>query len=253
MLTVSWRGAGGGRAKLKAMKTRPLLCELHAHTTWSDGALTIAGLIDLYGRNGFDVLAVTDHVVRANDPWLEGCRYVTAATYGAYLEELEREAARARRQYGLLVLPGLELSYNDVDPRAAGHALAVGLRTFVGVDGGLEPALEAAAAAGSALVAAHPSPPGELDRRRTCMFAAQPHTRELVHRFELFNRNELFEWVARERLAALATGDFHRPEHLATWKTLLPCSPTEEAVLAYLRSPRPAYLAQLSAEVAIAA
>jgi len=42
----------------------PLLCELHAHTTWSDGVLTPAELVDLYGRCGFDVLAVTDHVVR---------------------------------------------------------------------------------------------------------------------------------------------------------------------------------------------
>jgi 3',5'-nucleoside bisphosphate phosphatase len=42
-----------------------LLCELHAHTTWSDGALTVPELVDLYGRSGFDVLAITDHVVRA--------------------------------------------------------------------------------------------------------------------------------------------------------------------------------------------
>jgi predicted metal-dependent phosphoesterase TrpH len=46
----------------------PLLCELHAHTTWSDGSLTLTQLVDLYGRSGFDVLAVTDHVVR-DQPW----------------------------------------------------------------------------------------------------------------------------------------------------------------------------------------
>ena len=27
---------------------RPLLCELHAHTTWSDGALSVPALVDLY-------------------------------------------------------------------------------------------------------------------------------------------------------------------------------------------------------------
>ncbi|MFL5979468.1 MAG: hypothetical protein ACJ76O_12700 [Gaiellaceae bacterium] len=31
-------------------------------------------------------------------------------------------------------------------------------------------------------------------------------------------------------------GDFHRPEHFATWKTLLPCAKEEEAVVGYLRS-----------------
>jgi predicted metal-dependent phosphoesterase TrpH len=45
-------------------KLEPLLCELHAHTTWSDGLLSPRELCDLYGRAGFDVLAVTDHTVR---------------------------------------------------------------------------------------------------------------------------------------------------------------------------------------------
>ena len=49
----------------------PLLCELHAHTRWSDGELTVAELVDLHGRSGFDVLCVTDHVIRTNDPWHE--------------------------------------------------------------------------------------------------------------------------------------------------------------------------------------
>ena len=47
----------------------PLLCELHAHTRWSDGELTVAELVDLHGRSGFDVLCITDHVVRSDDPW----------------------------------------------------------------------------------------------------------------------------------------------------------------------------------------
>jgi hypothetical protein len=34
----------------------------------------------------------------------------------------------------------------------------------------------------------------------------------------------------------VANGDFHRPEHLASWKTLLPCEKEEEAVVGYLRS-----------------
>ena len=47
-----------------ATKQNPLLCELHAHTTWSDGALSLRELCDLYGRRGFDVLVVTDHTTR---------------------------------------------------------------------------------------------------------------------------------------------------------------------------------------------
>src|SRR5215472_7146546 len=95
----------------------PLLCEFHAHTTWSDGALSLPELVDLYGRSGFDVLCVTDHVNRSDDPWLPAGaepRGVRAGSHDAYLAELEREAARARRAYDLLLLPGLELSLNDL-------------------------------------------------------------------------------------------------------------------------------------------
>jgi histidinol phosphatase-like PHP family hydrolase len=83
-----------------------LLCELHAHATWSDGALTVPELVDLYSHSGFDVLAITDHVVRADDP---------------------------ARRTGSTV--------DHADPRRAAHALAIGLRRFVELDRGLEPAL----------------------------------------------------------------------------------------------------------------
>jgi len=45
------------RATLYPMRRTlgPLLCELHAHTRWSDGELTVRELVDLHGRGGFDV------------------------------------------------------------------------------------------------------------------------------------------------------------------------------------------------------
>lgn len=235
------------------MKLRPLLCELHSHSTWSDGALSLPELVDLYGRNGFDVLAVTDHVLREDDPFTPARRCVHAANFEAYLDELADEAARAHETYDLLVIPGLELSFNAYDARRAGHALALGLRDFVHVDAGLEAALERARSHGAALIAAHPSPPQHLDGRRTAAFAAEPRLRALVDRFELFNRNELFAWVADAQLPGIATGDFHRPEHLATWKTLLPCAKDERAIVSYLRSGSPAFLAPLGAAERIAA
>jgi predicted metal-dependent phosphoesterase TrpH len=243
------------------LRTRPaaLLAELHAHTTWSDGALSIAELVDLYGRNGFDVLCVTDHVVRSDDPWLEAearsASAVAPERYGDYLAELDREAARALRSYELLVIPGLELTYNDLDPAQAAHALAVGLREPVSIDAGVEEAIEAAAAAGAAVVAAHPFDREETPypSRLTRRFACDPDLARRVHRFELFNRRQLFGWVAAAGLPGVGCGDFHRPEHIAGWKTLIPCSKDEEAVVAYLRSPRPVYLACLDEETELLA
>jgi len=223
-----------------ATKVAPLLCELHAHTTWSDGALSVPDLVDLYGRAGFDVLAVTDHTLPG---W-----HVQKADFGAYLEDIEREADRARRQYGLVLVPGLELTHEDPDPMRAGHAVAVGLRRFVGVEDGLEEALRASRAHGAALVAAHPYRPEDASSslRGTAAFASDPERwAPLVDRFELFNRETLFGWVVDAGLPAVANGDFHVLDHLAGWKTLLPCAKEEQAVIDYLRSPRPAFLVHL--------
>jgi predicted metal-dependent phosphoesterase TrpH len=235
------------------MSTRPgpLLAELHAHTTWSDGTLTVTELVDLYGRAGFDVLAVTDHVVRTDDPWPgEDALGVSRADYAKYGSAIARAAERAWSLYGLLVLPGLELTYNDLDPAEAAHAVAVGLQDYVSVDGGIAGAMETARAAGAALIAAHPYDvePSPSASRLTQRFARDRSLAGLAHRFELFNRSQLFPWVAEAGLPVVACGDVHEREHLYGWKTLLPCQRDAEAIVAYLRSTRPAYLTRIEAD-----
>jgi predicted metal-dependent phosphoesterase TrpH len=219
-----------------------LLCELHAHTTWSDGYLTLAELVDLYGRHEFDVLCITDHVVRLDDPMTTA---VDSWTWSAYASAVRAEAARALDEYGLVLIPGLELTDNDQDePDRSAHALAIGLERHVAVDRGIVTALEAANEQGAALVAAHPyhaadSTPLRLTRRIATELES---FQGLIHRYELFNRYEVFSWVAEERLPAVASGDVHRATHLASWKTLLPCEKHPAAVVEYLRSSGQAFL-----------
>lgn len=228
-------------------RRRPLLCELHAHSTWSDGELSLDELVELYGTRGFDVLCITDHVVRAVDPTSHA---IDAHNHAAYLEAIEDVADRARRDHGLLVMPGLELTYSDLDPDLAVHAVAVGLRRFVGVDEGPRAAMAEARAAGSAIIAAHPHSherdptPGRTTRG---VFRDPTHMRELVDRYELVNRHHVFAWVAGARLPSIACGDTHVPEHVLTWKTLLPCRQTEADVVAFLRSSATAHLTRVDA------
>jgi predicted metal-dependent phosphoesterase TrpH len=239
---------------MKAMrgKLSPLLAELHAHTTWSDGDYSVRELVDLYGALGFDVLCVTDHTYRSDDPHVpsRGRREVDADAFPAYLREIEAEAGRARSRYSLLLLPGIELSYNAVDPRRSAHAVAVGLRELVSLEDGISAAIEHAAAAGAAVIGAHPDDGAEPASRPhpTLAFSCNPELAGRVHRFELFNRSQLYSWVARAGHASVAAGDFHRDEHLSGWKTLIPCQRSEAAVVDYLRSPRPVYLARFDVE-----
>jgi predicted metal-dependent phosphoesterase TrpH len=218
-----------------------LLCELHAHTTWSDGVLDLEEVVDLYGTRGFDVLAVTDHTVRLDDPL--PCS-VDRWSWPAYATCVRAAAERAAREYGLVVLLGLELTDNCSDPDSSAHALALGLEHFVSVEPGLVPALEEARDQGAAVIAAHPySTVDPLPLRSTRrIYRERESLAGLIHRYELFNRNETFAWVAQEGLPPIATGDFHSRHHIASWKTLLQCEQDEEAIVDCLRSRARVYL-----------
>jgi len=201
-------------------------------------------VVDLYGRRGFDVLCITDHVVR-------GGGMVTAERHPAYLDAIRMQAARADALYGMLVIAGLELTYDDPsDSTRSAHAVAVGLERFVSLERGIGAAMEEARAAGAALIAAHPhgAVPDTIPGRTTRRFWRDPELRTLAHRFELINRHRVFAWVAASGLPAVANGDFHVPEHVDTWKTLLPCARTQEAVVGFLRSEAPAALTRVEPE-----
>lgn len=75
-----------------------LRCQLHAHTTNSDGDASAGGLCDLYARAGYDALAITDH-------W-----HVTADACD-----------------GILVIPSSELSCAAPSPSGEAEALALGV------------------------------------------------------------------------------------------------------------------------------
>jgi PHP domain len=236
----------------------PLVCELHAHTTWSDGELSVRELVELYGAAGFDVVCVTDHVLRRDDQWpiRHGRACVTATNVGAYLDEIEREGARALSDYGLLLVAGLELTYNDPDPNQACHAVALGLHGVVSMDDGPVAAMEAARSLGAAVLVAHPHRPSSTFsvRAPTCYFARRwQRLRGLFDRVELFNGGQLFSWVAAEGLAPVACGDLHRAEQLPGWTTVIPCEQDAEALVDYLRSSRPVSLTRLGETKALLA
>jgi hypothetical protein len=73
-------------------------------------------------------------------------------SWPGYLEEIEREAERAREVFGLLVIPGVELTDNVADPDDSAHALALGLRRFVSIERGIVSAILGARVEGAAIV-----------------------------------------------------------------------------------------------------
>jgi predicted metal-dependent phosphoesterase TrpH len=234
------------------MRNGLLLCELHAHTTWSDGCFTLPELVDLYGEADFDVLCVTDHTARLDDP---APRVIDGWSWPGYISEIECEARRALDDYGLLLVPGLEFCENAEVPNDSAHVLALGLHRFVSMEHGLVRALLGARAEGAAIIAAHPYTSSEWTLKRpTCrLWNERASFRDIIDRWELANGKELFGWIVEEGLPLVATGGFHRMEDLASWKTLIPCRKSEREVVAHLRSRAPVYVMPYAAVTSPAA
>src|SRR5690242_18044961 len=104
-----------------------LLADLHIHTTWSDGRLSIAEVVDCFGRSGHDVIAITDHIV--NDDSVIGKvthrmgLTVTKENFDAYRRDIDEQAKRAWDEYRMLVIAGAELTQNRVRRNNSAHVL----------------------------------------------------------------------------------------------------------------------------------
>lgn len=96
-----------------------MVYDFHTHTYLSDGTLSVLGLVYEARARGYRALAITDHAGLAD---LE-----------RVLSVLVPECEAATRETGILVLPGVELSYVPPPriPEAARRARTLGARVVV--------------------------------------------------------------------------------------------------------------------------
>ncbi len=211
-----------------------LLADFHIHTTWSDGKLSLPEVVDLFGRSGHDAIAITDHVV--NSDTLVGKathRFgltVTDRNFAAYREEIEREKRRALDQYGMVVIPGFELTQNAVTRKNSAHVLALGVDEFISADGSVEEMLTRAQKQSRIVVACHPHEQSDWFSNTFYLWNRRNEVAHLVDLWEVACRFDLFPPVARARLPYIGNSDFHREEHLYAWKTLVPARKNELAI-----------------------
>lgn len=216
-----------------------LLADFHIHTTWSDGKLTIPQVVDLFGRSGHDVIAITDHVVNSDTLIGKAAHRfgltVTPENFPQYREEIEREKRRALDQYGMVVIAGFELTQNCVTRRNSAHVLALGVDEFISADGTVEEMLERARKGSRAVVACHPHEQSDWFSNTFYLWNRRREVEHLVDLWELACRWDLFPPVARARLRYIGNSDFHREEHLYAWKTLVPARGNELSVFRALK------------------
>lgn len=213
-----------------------LLCDFHVHTRWSDGRLTLRDTIDLYGRTGkFDVIAITDHILMKKDLLARAGRIATLGqrTFGiaedrfaAYLDDVRREADRARREYDLLVVPGAEITQNKLTGRKNAHIIALDIKQYISADQKADDILREIRRQGALSVACHPHHRAvrRLEISTCYLWDNRRELADLVDVWEAANRDDLFSVTSLKHFPYVASSDFHKPKHLYSWKTLLRAS-----------------------------
>lgn len=225
-----------------------LLCDFHVHTTWSDGRLTLREVVYLYGQTGkFDVLAVTDHILGKKDllgrlgrlATLGRRRFsITPETFDDYLADVAKEADRAKREYGMLVIPGAEITQNHVRAKHNSHIVSLGIKKFISADLNAKEILETIREQDGISIACHPH--HRTTRRMeiaTCYL--WDHRKDLAHLVDVWeaaNRDDLFSVTSLKHYPYVANSDFHKEKHLYSWKTLIRSAKTWPAIKAALKA-----------------
>lgn len=211
------------------------MVDLHTHTIFSDGRLTLREIVDFYGRRGFDAMAVTDHLVDrrrllgrlAN---LSGL-VLTVDDLPDYFRALAEEKNRAWTKYRMILFPGLEFNHDGLTAKGSAHLLGVDLLEPIDPALSLKEICLAIREQGGLTIAAHPHHMSSAWGKDTLyLWERQNEFRPLIDAWEIGNRDDLFNPVGLKRLPLIAGSDFHKPKHLTSWKTMLWCEKDPEAI-----------------------
>ncbi|MDA8169652.1 MAG: PHP domain-containing protein [Nitrospiraceae bacterium] len=211
-----------------------LLCDFHIHTKYSDGSVELRRTIDLYGQAGFDVIAITDHVVNG-DSLIGKLAHrfrlsVTEENFNGYIDAVREEAERARKKYDMLVICGVEISKNYLTTDKSAHILVLDIKEFIPACWGYEKIFLEARRQKAITVACHPHYMSDNSRDTLYLWNNREKYDKHIDAWEIANRDDVFNVISLKKYNYIANGDFHRPRHLYSWKTLLNCDKRVESV-----------------------
>ncbi|GAQ94377.1 hypothetical protein TAGGR_1557 [Thermodesulfovibrio aggregans] len=211
-----------------------LLCDFHIHTKYSDGSMELRKVIDIFGQAGFDVIAITDHVVNG-DSMIGKLAYrfrftITEKNFDEYIENIKYEAERAWNKYEMLVIPGVEISKNYLSSEKSAHLLIIDIKDFIPACDSYESIFLQAKKQNALVIACHPHHmKGEI-RNTLYLWKNRQKYGKYIDAWEIANRDDVFRVVSLKKYPYIANSDFHKPRHLYSWKTLLNCDKNVESV-----------------------
>lgn len=204
-----------------------MLADLHIHSTFSDGKLSIPQIVDFYGGRGFKVIAITDHLCE-EETFLGKASHVlnktlTRANFSIYLKTIETEAQRALHQYGMLVLTGVEITKNSLSFHRSAHILAIGITGYISADGTIVEIIKNIKDQGALAIAAHPVSTKKVEHQTYHLWDQRDFLSSHFDAWEVASGPHLFEEVMNSGLPIIASSDFHHEKHIRAWKSLIDC------------------------------
>ena len=217
-----------------------LLCDFHIHTKYSDGSLELRKTIDLFGQAGFDVIAITDHVVNGETSYGKIANrlrfFVNENNFNTYATHLREEAKRSWDRYGMLVLPGVEITKSSLSSDQSAHVLLIDTKAFISAAWDFEKIFLEAKKQDALIIACHPHHSSERMAIDTLyLWNNRKKYAPYIDAWEIANRDDVFNVIGLKKYPYVAGSDFHRVRHLYSWKTMLNCEKETGAIKQCIR------------------
>lgn len=217
-----------------------LKCDLHIHSQFSDGKLSVAEIIDLYGQRGFGAIAITDHLCERNGvvgKVSHGLNYsLSKEKFPLYIETLRREKERAWEQYQMLLIPGYEITKNSFANHRSAHILILGIETFIDPEWTVDEILKTAKSLGALTIAAHPFYTGDFEFQTFHLWSRREQLKDLIDAWEVNYRKKICQEVLTSGLPLIANSDFHHSGHFNSWKTKIYSETSTQSVFESIRN-----------------
>jgi predicted metal-dependent phosphoesterase TrpH len=222
------------------------LADLHMHSTFSDGKLTIPELVDLFGGQGFGAIAITDHLCEDQTFLGRAANYLkqtlNEATWPLYKQILRSEAERAWDQYRMVVIPGFELTKNSVSNHRSAHILALGTSEFMSANEDVLQLARNVRAQGALAIAAHPVSTRKVEKQTYHLWDRREELKNEFDAWEVASGPYIFEEVRESGLPVVASSDMHLPIQMTSWKTVFECERSQEAIMNAIRKQKLNYM-----------
>lgn len=211
------------------------LADLHVHSNFSDGKLSVPELVDFYGERGFGAIAITDHICETKSFLGLAANFLKCTLdqekFPHYISTLEQEAQRAYDLYKMVVIPGFELTKNSVSFYKSAHILGLGVRKFIDANDTVENLSAKIRGLGGLSIAAHPVSTRRTEAQTYYLWDRREELASHFDAWEVASGTHFSSEVEDSGLPMLATSDFHHPKHITGWKTVFNCEKSEIAIL----------------------